>query len=410
MPDATVRLLTDDELPAAAKLVGRQMLGSVTDEVADGWADLFRDQRNIAHGAFAGKELVGAAAWFPTRLAFPGEPLDAAGVTGVAVLSNHRRQGHLSRMMDTELHHAADAGCPVAVLIAAEYPIYGRFGYGFATQSCSIHLDTGAARLRDEATGTITLVDPPDLRPALQQMYDARWARTPGAIQRTDGFWDHEAGLVGYPGRPFEPGKQRGALWHDDAGRLQGVIVYTVEEIFTANRPAGVAEVPDLFGATPEAEHELWRHLLTVDWVRTAKVGNRAVDDPISFWLQDARVASFVDHSDNLWLRVLDVPRTFAARRSAVPGSAVIEVVDPAGFAAGRWLVELGPDGGSAVATSDSADVTMSASALGATLLGGHTVTRLAHGGLVDEGRAGGIDRASALLQTTTAPWSPIGF
>lgn len=410
MADSTVRLLADDELSTAAKLVGRQMLGSVTDEVADGWADLFRGQGNVLHGAFVDKELVGTAAWFPAPLAFPGEPLQAAGVTGVSVLSNHRRQGHLTRLMDAQLRHAADAGCAVAVLIAAEFPIYGRFGYGFATQSCSIHLDTGEARFRDDRTGSITLVDPPELRPALQQMYDARWERTPGALRRVDEFWDHEAGLRGYPGRPFEPGKQRGALWHDDAGQLQGAILYKVEEGWTANRPAGVAEVEHLWGATPEAERELWRHLLTVDWVRLAKVSNRAVDDPIAFWLHDARVATFLDHSDNLWLRVLDVPATFAARRAPVAGSAVIEVVDPAGFAAGRWLVELAPDSGSAIPTDATPDVTISASTLGATLLGGHTIARLAQAGLVDEGQAGGLARASALLQTPTAPWSPVGF
>lgn len=410
MADPIVRLLTDAELPAATKLVGRQMLGSVTDEVADGWAKLFRGQGNVVHGAFDGEHLVGTAAWFPTRLAYPGEPVAAAGVTAVSVLSNHRRRGHLSRLMDAELRHAADAGSTVAVLIAAEYPIYGRFGYGFATRSCTIRLDTGAARFLHEPTGTITLVDPVEVRAPLQQMYDARWGRTPGAIQRVEEFWDHEAGLRGYPGRPFDPGKQRGALWHDDGGQLQGAIVYTIEEAWTDNRPAGVAEVEHLWGATPEAERELWRHLLTVDWVRTAKAGNRAVDDPLAFWLHDGRTAVYADHFDNLWLRVLDVPSAFAARRAGVPGSAVVEVDDPLGYARGRWAIELGPDGGSAVATTDQPDVTIGASTLGATLLGGHTLAALAPAGLVDEGRPGGLARASALLQTPTAPWSPLGF
>ena len=136
MAEPSVRLLTDDELAAGAKLVGRQMLGSVTDEVAQAWADVW--QGNLTHGAFADKELVGVCHWFPTRLATPGEPLDAAGVTAVSVLSNHRRQGHLTRLMQTQLRHAADAGKPVAVLIAAEYPIYGRFGYGPATEACAL--------------------------------------------------------------------------------------------------------------------------------------------------------------------------------------------------------------------------------------------------------------------------------
>jgi predicted acetyltransferase len=410
MGDHTVRVLADDELPAATKIVGRQMLGSVADDVAEGWAELFRGQGNVAHGAFAGKDLVGCAAWFPTSLSFPGEPVRAAGVTAVSVLSNHRRQGHLSRLMEAELHHAADAGSAVAVLLAAEWPIYGRFGYGFATESCSITLDTGAARLRDAPTGTITLADPAELRAPLQEAYLARWARNPGAITRVDGYWDHEAGLVGYPGRPFEPGKQRGALWHDDDGQLGGAIVYSVDEIWTANRPDGVAEVQQLWGATPEAERELWRHLLTVDWIRTAKVSNRPVDDPLPFWLEDGRTATLVDHSDNLWLRVLDVPTTFGARRSATTGSVVLEVDDPMGFAAGRWRVELGPDDGVATPTTDAADLRLSASTLGAALLGGHSLTRLAQAGLVQEERAGALATGAALLQTPTAPWCPVGF
>ena len=88
----------------------------------------------------------------------------------------------------------------------------------------------------------------------------------------------------------------------------------------------------------------------------------------------------------------------------------MLEVVDPLGYAAGRWSIELGPDGGSATATDAEPDVTLSASALGATLLGGHTLARLAQAGHVDEGRPGGVDRATALLQTPTAPWCPVGF
>ena len=410
MGDQTVRVLADEELPAAAKVVGRQMLGSVADDVADGWAGLFREQHNVTHGAFVGKDLVGCAAWFPTTLAYPGEPVAAAAVTAVSVLSNHRRQGHLTRLMDAELRHATDAGCAVAVLIAAEWPIYGRFGYGFATQSCSIELDTGAAQMRDEPTGTITLVDPAELRAPLQEAYEARWARTPGAIKRVDGFWDKEAGLAGYPGRPFEPGKQRGALWHDAEGQLGGAVVYKVEEEWTANRPAGVAHVEHLWGATPEADRELWRHLLTVDWVRTAKVSNRPVDDPLPFWLRDGRAATLGDHSDNLWLRVLDVPAAVGARRSATPGSVVLEVADPMGFAAGRWLIELGPEGAAAVSTTAAAGLRLSSAALGAVLLGGHSLTRLAQAGLVDEERPGALAAATALFQTPTAPWCPVGF
>lgn len=410
MGDTTVRILADDEIPAATKLVERQMLGPATDETANGWAELFRDQRCVTHGSYVDKDLVGVASWFPTSLSYPGDPVDAAAVTGVAVLSNHRRQGHLTRLMDAELAHAADAGCAVAVLIAAEYPIYGRFGYGPATQSCSIHLDTAAARLLDEPTGSITLLDPVEARPAIQEAYEARRPRTPGALSRVDRYWDRAAGPEGFPDRPAQPANQRAAIWHDQDGRLAGAIRYTVEQRWTANRPDAIAHVDHLWGATPEAERELWRHLLSVDWVRTAKASNRAVDDPLPFWLHDGRTATFVDHSDNLWLRILDLPAAFAARRSAVAGSFVVDVDDPMGFAAGRWRIDIAPDGAEASSTGEPADLGLTASTLGSALLGGHTLERLAQAGLVDEHRPGALARASATLQTGSSPWSPLGF
>ena len=52
----------------------------------------------------------------------------------------------------------------------------------------------------------------------------------------------------------------------------------------------------------------------------------------------------------------------------------------------------------------------LSASTLGAALLGGHTLARLATAGLVQEERPGALERASAALATPTAPWSPVSF
>jgi predicted acetyltransferase len=410
MPDASARLLSSEELADGARIVCRQMLAPITDEAVQGWAELWRTEGGPTHGAFADKELVGVCQWFPTRLSLPGTPVDAAAVTAVSVLSNHRRQGHLSRLMHEQLAHAAAAGLPVAVLIAAEWPIYGRFGYGAATESCTLELDTGAARFRDAPTGSITLVEPAELRPAVQQAHELRWARTPGAIERTDTWWDFLAGVRAVPSETLDVKLQRGALWHDDAGRLAGAVLYKVAEKWVGNRPAGTANVELLFGETPEAERELWRHLCTVDWCRTAKASNRAVDDPLPLWLEDARAAQSTERSDNLWLRLLDLPAAFAARRSPVAGAAVLEVDDPLGYVAGRWAVELGPDGGSATPTTAMADVSLSASALGAAFLGGHTLHRLAQGGLVREEHLGALPRVSALLATTTAPWSPLGF
>lgn len=129
-------------------------------------------------------DLVGLARMFPTDLAVPGGEVPAAGVTAVAVLSNHRREGHLTRLMHAQLDAIAGEGIPVALLLAAEWPIYGRFGYGPAVDACRFDVDTATTRFRAQATGSIELVTPAALRPNLESVHEARRARTPGAVRR----------------------------------------------------------------------------------------------------------------------------------------------------------------------------------------------------------------------------------
>jgi predicted acetyltransferase len=152
-----VRLITPDEHRAAARVVAQGMLGSVADEVTDAWTATWKSQE--CHGAFTDDDrLVGIARWFPDEVSVPGTSLPVAGITAVAVLSTHRRQGHLSRLMAAELDHIRGAGVPMATLVAAEWPIYGRFGYGPAMDACAYEIDTTAARFRDPPTGAIELV------------------------------------------------------------------------------------------------------------------------------------------------------------------------------------------------------------------------------------------------------------
>jgi predicted acetyltransferase len=144
--------------------------------------------------------------------------------------------------------------------------------------------------------------------------------------------------------------------------------------------------------------------------VSTVVAEGRGVDDPLPFWLGDARAAAQVDRFDCIWARVLDVPRVLGARRAPVAGTVVIEVVDELGHASGRWAVELGPEGAEVQRTSASADVHLPIAALGATCLGGTSAVRLHHAGWMDEESPGGVARLDALLRASPAPWSPTTY
>jgi predicted acetyltransferase len=165
-----------------------------------------------------------------------------------------------------------------------------------------------------------------------------------------------------------------------------------------------------LVGATPEAERELWRHLCEIDWVRTVSAGNRGVDDPLPFFVEDGRAVTAVDHFDCIWARILDVPAALGSRRATVAGRSVVEVLDAQGHAAGTWALELGPDGADVNRSTADPDVTLPITALSAAYLGGRSVQRLHEAGWLDEGTPGGVARLDALLRTPTAPWSPTTY
>jgi predicted acetyltransferase len=409
MAEPPVRVLRADEILDATNLVGRAMLTDTSAEVQQSWADQFEPERT--HGAFSTSgELAGVVRWFEGDLSVPGGAVPAGLVSAVAVAPTHRRQGHLSRMMRVQLDAIAAEERAVATLIAAEWPIYGRFGYGPSIEACTWAIDTLTATFVDDPTGTIELVEPATLRPHLEAVHDQHWARSPGAVTRRGVTWERLAGVVGWPGSPFTAGLRRGALWRDHTGEVAGAVSYSVKEVWTDNRPRGVVEVSLLVGATAEAERELWRHLCESDWISTVTAEGRSVDDPIGLFLTDGRAAVQRDRFDCIWSRILDVPATFAAYRSAAPRAAVVEVVDELGYANGRWRIEIGPDGSQATSTDTAADVRLTASALGALHLGGSSVGRLQQAGWIDEETSGGIDRATALFATPVAPWSPTHY
>jgi predicted acetyltransferase len=409
MPESTVRTLHDDERLAASKVVNVGMLGSLADDTNQAWAEIIDAESSL--GAFSSEgELVGLTRGFPTELTVPGGEVRAAGVTAVAVLPNHRRQGHLTRLMRAQLDGLVEDGVPIALLVAAEWPIYGRYGYGPAIDACALEVDTPTARFRAPASGAIELVTPAVLRPHLEAAHEARRLRTPGAIRREARVWDHFAGTNPWPTAKVDVGSLRGAVWRDDAGTVQGAVAYRVDEGWHRNRPAGKVEVDLLVGATPEAERELWRHLCEIDWVRTVTAGNRGVDDPLPFFVDDGRSVAIVDLFDCIWARILDVPGTLGQRRATLPGTVVVEVTDPLGYAAGRWHLDLASDGAEVTASTGTPDVTLPVAALSALCLGGRSARRLHEAGWIDEATPGGVDRLDAVLRTASAPWSPTTY
>jgi predicted acetyltransferase len=292
----------------------------------------------------------------------------------------------------------------VAILVAAEWPIYGRYGFGPSAVNVEYEVDARAASFVDGGEGEVALVDADALRAAAPEVYEAHRRVTPGAIARSGLWWDRRLGLTGAVW-PEPPAGQRFAVVRDEGGAVTGVLVYSVAGHWDQWRPRGTLNVGHLFATTPGAYARLWRFACEVDLVATVVADERGPDEALALLLRDGRAVRERHRTDFQWLRVLDVPAALSARRYACDGALVLEVSDPQGLASGRFALEGGPEGAQCSATDAAPDLVVGSSALGAAYLGGASLVALETAGWLREETPGALARADAMLGWAVAPW-----
>ncbi|WAU85817.1 GNAT family N-acetyltransferase [Streptomyces sp. Qhu-G9] len=410
--DIDVRPVRDGEIPEWIRALNTGFLRppSVSEsEVADR-RTYIEPERTL--GAFDGERCVGTFRSFPQEItAVGGATVRADAISNVTVTSTHRRRGILTRMMARDLAAAKERGDVVATLIAAEYPIYGRYGFGAATSAAEWTIDVPRAGLDPrwagpDDGGRIDLVDADDVRKTGPELHERLRRAQPGAIDRNERWWQVATGAVVLDRAPWtEPFH---AVYRDARGEAEGLLTYTVDDRWgDAKQPLETAKVRDLIAVSPAAERALWQYVCSVDWVTAVRTGWRAPDDLLPHLLPDPRAAAITSQADWLWVRILDVVAALEARAYAATGALVLEVVDGNGPAAGRYRLDASPEGASCTRTGESAELTLPAAELGALWLGDQSVVRLAALGRVREERAGAAEVADALLRTSRRPWCP---
>ncbi|HTN81822.1 MAG TPA: GNAT family N-acetyltransferase [Acidimicrobiales bacterium] len=403
-----VRTITEDELPAWGVALTR---GFMHVSAPEGDAEFRRQMRHNDRNwaAFDGTAIVGTLRSFPTPLTLPGgATVTSAALTAVTVSATHRRQGLLTRMLTGDLDASVERDEPVGILIAAEFPIYGRFGYGSAADHNILKLDVSRTRWLREAEGMVELVDEATARREAPAVYERHRAMQPGSIGRDDRWWDIALRVIPFPAFPIS--EKFWVLCRDKRGKVVGYCSYSVEDHWVERRPDSTVVVGELVAVDDAAALRMWQYLAQIDWARTVSANDRSVDDPLHWQLVDGRAVRAFERSDFLWVRPLDVPAFLGARRYPVEGKVTLEVVDDLGYASGRFTLEGGPDGATCTKARTRPDIALSASALGAVSLGGTSLSTLARAGQVDEHKAGAVMRADALFRWSRAPWCNTWF
>lgn len=409
----TVRSIHADELVTWYAAAGSGFLIGPSDPEAT--AEARRPYVDLARtlGAFDGSTLAGTFRTFATALTLPGgAQIPVSAVTAVTVLPTHRRRGILSQLVAADIAAGVERGDVASVLIASEWPIYGRFGYGPATWQARWTVRRRAARFELDPVGTIEIVRPAEARPLLPDIYRRYLAVQAGEISRLEYWWDVDLGLLEMPGRPTWRGSI--AIHRTADGSPDGYVRYRGEEHWDDGIPDNTLLVDELHGATLEAELDLWRFLGRTDLIATIKAETRRAHEPMQWFLTDARAARVTGLTEFLWVRPYDVERLLGGRTYDRVADLVIEVVDDIGAvrgpAAGRYRLEATPDGASCRRTKRPADVSITARALGAASLGGTRLVDVTRAGGAIEHTPASLRAADLLFRIADDPWCTTWF
>ncbi|WP_327368959.1 GNAT family N-acetyltransferase [Streptomyces sp. NBC_01217] len=368
-------------------------------------------------GAFDGGRCVATFRSFAQELTVVGgATVPADAISNVTVSPTHRRRGLLSRMMAADLAAAKERGDVVATLIAAEYPIYGRYGFGSAACTTEWEIDVPRAGLDPRWSGPsaqdggrIDLVSGADVRKLGPALHDRLRTRQHGTVSRDTRWWELTTG----ENRPdpdawTEPFY---AVYSNADGEPDGLIIYRADDHWgDAKQPLNRATVFDLIADTPAAERALWHFVCSIDWISTVRTGHRAPDDLLPHLLPDPRAARIVTQADWLWVRLLDVPRALEARTYAAPGALTLDIHDPTSLTTGRYHLNATPAGTTCTPTRTTADLALDARELATLYLGDESPTRLAALGRIEELTPGAVARAETMFRAARRAWCPDVF
>lgn len=398
MSQYPVRAGTAADMPAIARQDGVQFGYEFGGAALDSVLRVLDPDRFLV--AVDGDRVVGATGEYDLNFTAPGGALlDLPAVTWVSVAPSHTRRGILRSLMHTQLRRYADEGALGTMLTASQSGIYGRFGFGAATQVRRISIDVARARLRDEVDATgVRIATADEARAAMPPVHE-RWRRQiPAGIGRSEPRWDAFVADLGATGQPLM------YLLHAD-----GFIAFRPEGRWADGHSVTKATVLLYAAATAEAHAALWQAMLSMELYTEISSEQLPIDDPLEHLLAEPRRVRTTGVWDGGWLRPLDIAGLLAARTYGVEFEAVWDVRDEL-FGHGRYRIKAGPEGAVVARTDDAPDVVSDVSVLGALYFGGHRLHALVAGGRARVDDPALLRRLDRALLADRAPFCGLHF
>jgi len=298
------------------------------------------------HGAFVAGELVTTVTHHAYRIYVAGSSVAAGGFGAISTAPEHRRSGHVARLMRAALTAGREAGQGWNLLYPFDAAFYARFGW--ASVPTGVLLDLPPERLPDGTPRGLQRVDGPAAQ-GLAGAHERAAATRTFADTRTVGPWDAWEELDGAPG-------ERVLRYASD----DALVALRLHEVDGEPR----MEVIDLGWADAVGRDAVWG-MLAAFRGHVARVRIHVPwDDPVA--LDRVRGHAVTGHA-GLMARITDVALAVAPLRAVADDDTpldlpplVLRVVDP--FAAwndGVWRLEPGPAGTSVTPSRAIPDATV---------------------------------------------------
>ncbi|MFE6984606.1 GNAT family N-acetyltransferase [Streptomyces griseus] len=401
-----IRSTTDEDLDVYVDTV-HAAFGHFPETPVEGgglWWSALEMERCLLALAADGRP-VGTAGAYGFELTLPGEAVvPVSGVTSVGVLPSHRRQGVLSAMMRHQLGDVRARGEFLAVLLASEAPIYGRFGYGPATYTARLTVPRHRAALAvprarglagapaaGAGDGSVEVLRRDECGEILEEVYDRYRRAQPGALSRPHRWWDLRAGQP-----PISPAPRYIAVHRDADGVPDGYASYAIE--------SGTLTVDETISTDDTVFTALARFALEHDLVSQVVFRHVPPEHPLRRQLADFRAGEVGGYTDWLWVRLLDIPGALTARGWFMDGELVLDVEDPFLGERGRYLLTVRDGRADCVPTDREPDLSLDVGDLASVYLGGTAPSTLVRAGHIRAHRPGAAALADALFRAERSP------
>lgn len=317
-------------------------------------------------------------------------------ISNVTVRPTHKRRGLLRAMMTQDLSEAAERSIPLATLTASDAAIYGRFGFGCATRSIGVEIDSGPKfALRVAPGGRCEYAIPSEVLEQRNALFAEHHRNRRGSHSRPSFYdvldfdWDKQT----------DDHLMRAVIHLNDSDDVDGVAFFRIK--------AKEIQVDDIQFSNPNAEVALWNLLCGIELVDKVTAHGYDPRSALPWALRDPRVIQSRPKADRFWLRILDVGAALRLRGFEADGDLTLEISDEMGFTPGRFHLRVRDGKAEVEPTTAPPDLSLGIAELGSLYLGLADIRALAALGLV---HGEGIEAAHNLFRVADEPWCSTFF